>query len=317
MTIDVIIPSWNGRNLLGPCLAALAAQTRPADGIVVVDNGSTDDTAAWIAHEHPHVKVIPLSANAGFAGAAHAGAESSHADCIAFLNNDARPHAEWLAASESVFQWGTVGACAALILTPRGAVESAGLRWTIWGVGRTNMHGRSCDDLPTRIVEVFGPSGGAAVYRRHAYWEAGGFDSAYFAQDEDIDLAVRLRYAGYSCLLHPGARVVHLGGQTLRRTPARLLSLAQRNLEWAFWRNTPLLLWPFLGTLHVAYQAASLIRHAAGGRASMVARAKYEALITCPALRRGRPQPGQFVRRIAPWLLVDSMPWRLEAEQRR
>lgn len=309
MRIDVIIPSWNGRHLLGSCLDALAAQTRVADGIVVVDNGSTDETDAWLGSEYPRIRVVRLSTNAGFAGGAQAGAEASCADLIAFLNNDARPHQAWLATAESVFGWDAVGSCASVILSPEGVVESAGLRWTIWGVGRRCMEGRLTCQLPPHAVEVFGASGGAAIYRRDAFMEVGGFDRAYFAQDEDIDLALRLRYAGYSCLLHPGAVVEHLGGQTLRRTPGLLLSLAQRNLEWAFWYNTPWVLWPALGPLHGCYQIASLLRHIAAGRGRAVSRAKCAAVRVRPSLHRRTPRLGLFARRIAPWMVIGFMPW--------
>jgi len=305
-TVDVIIPTWNGKHLLEDCLRALAAQTRPAGRVIVVDNGSSDGTTSWLGETWPEVKPVTLTANHGFAGAAQAGIEHSEADLVALLNNDARPHTEWLAAAETVFEDEGVGACASVILLPEGTVESAGLRICIWGVGHRYLEGTPAAELRGRPVEVFGASGGAAVYRKNAFMDAGGFDRSFFAQDEDIDLAYRLQYAGYSCLLHPGAVVTHLGGQTLRRDPGLSLWLAQRNLEWAFWLNTPPWIWPVLGLLHGAYQGASMLRHVGAGRGRTVLGAKRSALRHLPAKLRARPCPRGFFRRIAPWLFMSQ-----------
>jgi hypothetical protein len=307
---DVIVPTWNGRDLLEDCLRALDGQTRPADRVIVVDNGSTDGTPAWLAEAWPAVEIVQLAGNHGFAGAAQAGIEHSTAELVALLNNDARPRPAWLAAAEGAFADSEVGACASVILLPEGTVESAGLRICVWGVGRRYLEGAPASDLPGAPVEVFGASCGAAVFRRRALMEAGGFDRSFFAQDEDIDLAYRLRYAGFSCVLNPGAVVTHLGGQTLRRDPDLSLRLAERNLEWVFWLNTPRWAWPALGLLHSAYQSASLVRHVVAGRGHLVLEAKRSAVRSLCAKRRERGCPRGFARRIAPWLLVAQRPWR-------
>lgn len=286
--VDVVIPSWNGRLLLEDCLSSLRAQTMPPSRTIVVDNASTDGTAEWLAAGGADVEVVRLEANLGFAGAVNRGLARAATEVVAVLNNDARPHPGWLEAASAVFHHPAVGSCACVVLTPQGRVESAGLRWTVWGVARRNLEGRSVEDLPPSPVEVFGASAGAALYRREALERVGGFDETFFAQDEDIDLAFRLREEGYVCLLHPGAVVTHLGGCTLKRNPERALWLAQRNLEWVFWTHTPRASWPVLGALHVAYQACSLLRHAATGRGALVWDAKRQAVAGLRARRRGR-----------------------------
>ncbi|MCU0610633.1 MAG: glycosyltransferase family 2 protein [Candidatus Eisenbacteria bacterium] len=307
--IDVIIPSWDGRPLLQDCLRALAAQTLAPEEVIVVDNGSSDGTEDWLRATWPSVRLIRLEVNQGFAGAVQEGVESTASELVAILNNDARPHQAWLEASAAVFEEKAVGACASVILVPGGTVESAGLAMSIWGVGRRHMEGARPDDLPREPFEVFGASGGAAVFRREALIAAGGFDRSFFAQDEDIDLAFRVRNAGFICVVQPRAVVVHLGGQTLRRSPTLLLALAQRNLEWAFWSNTPWWWWPVFGVLHVGYQGASVIRHAVAGRGRTVLKAKWAAFAGPPSrLRRGRPLSG-FSRRVAPWFFVAQRPW--------
>lgn len=303
-TVDVIIPTWDGRHLLGDCLKALDDQERRPDGIMVVDNGSSDGTASWLAETRPEVRVVRLEANEGFAGAVQTGIERSRAAIVAVLNNDARPQSGWLAAATEVVDERAVASCASVIITPEGRVESAGVELTIWGVGRRHREGASLGTLPTDPVEVFGPSGGAACYRRDALLAVGGFDRSFFAQDEDIDLAFRLRGAGYRCMLHPRAVVVHLGGQTLARDPERMLWLAQRNLEWAFWLNTPWWSWPVVGLAHGAYQGISLLRHVGAGRGPTVLRAKREAFRTLRSMAERRGRPRGFARRILPWLVI-------------
>jgi GT2 family glycosyltransferase len=87
--IGVVIPTWNGRHLLPFCLQALAGQTDVQLDVVVVDNGSRDDSREWLAREHPWVRVLPLPANAGFAGAVNAGIAACDSEFILLLNNDA------------------------------------------------------------------------------------------------------------------------------------------------------------------------------------------------------------------------------------
>ncbi len=309
-TIDVIIPSWNGKSLLPHCLLALRNQTRKPDGICVIDNGSYDGTAEFLATEWEEVRVLHMSENMGFAAAVQAGIEASTATFVAILNNDARPHAHWIEVLERSFEWPQVGACASVIVTPDNTVESCGLGFSHFGVGHRLWEGLRTDDLPWCTVEVFGASGGAAMFNRQAVLEAGGFDPSFFAQDEDIDLAFRLRYEGYACLLNPGAVVTHLGSQTLRRMPGRFLPLAQRNLEWVFWLNFPYWTWPFWGVLHIFYQVASLMRHTFQGNGKVVLRAKIDALAAFPSMQRKRSTPRRFRKVILPWLGSESKPWR-------
>ncbi len=306
--IDVVIPTWNGRHLLEECLRALESQTRACRAIVV-DNGSTDGTREWLQAAWPSAMVVTEPVNRGFAGAAQVGIEAAESELVAVLNNDARPKPMWLEACAGVFADPSVAACASVILTPAGRVESAGLRFTVWGVGRRNMEGCGLDELPPLPVRVFGASGGAAVFRKEAVHDVGGLDEAFFAQDEDIDLALRLCLAGYHAVLHPGALVSHLGGTTLRREPAKALWLAQRNLEWAFWANLPVWSWLLLGPPHVTYQGASLLRHLSRGTGRTVAAAKWAALRGLASRVRARRGTRRSLGTLLPWLFCATRPW--------
>jgi GT2 family glycosyltransferase len=85
---EVVIPNWNGRNLLKICLDSLRAQTYSAFRTIVVDNGSEDDSVAFIRQCYPEVTVIALSANTGFSHAVNCGIQSGSAPWVFLLNND-------------------------------------------------------------------------------------------------------------------------------------------------------------------------------------------------------------------------------------
>ena len=300
--IVIIIPNYNGASLLPDCLSALAAQTRHPDRIVVVDNASTDNSCAMVSGSWPGIEIIECDQNRGFAGAVKRGIAETDEEFIALLNNDARPEPTWLESLVSGFMRQEIGAASSLMYTPAGVIESIGIGLSCAGVGYRLLEGRDPDRVPSGILEVFGASGGAMMLRRKALICAGGFDEIYFAQDEDIDLAFKLRYAGFIAIAVPSARVLHLGGQTLKRDPSRSLFLAQRNLEWAFWLNMPTFAWFLWGPIHIFYQSASLFRHTIRGRGSVVWSAKCDAYKALPRLMRERRRPDGFISAILPWI---------------
>src|SRR5215218_3544086 len=106
----VVIPSWNGRRWLDGCLESVLAQTRPPDEAIVVDNGSTDGTAAHVRERYPGVRVVELRRNTGFAGAANEGLRAASSEGVALVNQDVRLEPDWLER-----------ACAAFEASPRAA----------------------------------------------------------------------------------------------------------------------------------------------------------------------------------------------------
>ncbi len=98
-TVSVLVLNRNGREHLEHCLPSLERQTYPSGRceLVVVDNASSDDSLEWVRRHHPGVRVLSFAENRGFAAAYNAAVESSDADFVAFLNNDTRVEADWLA----------------------------------------------------------------------------------------------------------------------------------------------------------------------------------------------------------------------------
>jgi GT2 family glycosyltransferase len=202
----VVIPNWNGRHWLPACLASLAAQELVPSEVIIVDNGSTDGSLEYLRDAHPAVRVIALEANTGFAHAANRGLRAASGDAVALINTDVELDPDWLrrmAAALEGHPGSAAVACKMLSLADPDRVYDAGdvLRRD----GACEQRGRFARDDGRFDApgEVFGACAGAALYRRDVVLSVGGFDERYFAYLEDVDLALRLRLAGWDCRYEP------------------------------------------------------------------------------------------------------------------
>ncbi|TFV87768.1 glycosyltransferase family 2 protein [Blastococcus sp. CT_GayMR16] len=208
--VTVVVVTWQGAHLLGPCLDSLARQTVPHD-VLVVDNASTDETPDVLAR-YPQVQVVRTSRNLGFAGGAQLGLEAARTEFVALLNNDAWAEPTWLSALLTAAQAHPEAAAITSLLLLDGTdpprVNNAGvdLLPTLYGADRAA--GAAPEDV-ARPAEVFGFSGGAALLRRGPAREVGGFPERYFLYYEDTDLSWRLRLAGWTIRYEPTAVVHH------------------------------------------------------------------------------------------------------------
>jgi GT2 family glycosyltransferase len=243
---SVVIPSYNGHKLLARCLASILRH-RPADlqqaiEVVVVDDASTDGTAHWLATAHPEVRVVRLERNGGFCAAANAGIEAARGRFIQLLNNDTEVTPGWLEAGLAPFADATVGSVAPLVLVRSDPtrVDSAGDAYTVGGWPIKRGHGLAAARFAARpIEEVFGASGSSAFYRAGALRRAGAFDPLLGAYYEDIDLAFRLRWAGYRCVFCSASVVHHDISATYNHQSPALQRRMARNAEIVFWANLP------------------------------------------------------------------------------
>jgi GT2 family glycosyltransferase len=216
---SIVIVSLNGRALLADCLDALAVQDYPQDRVetILVDNGSTDDSVAFVREAYPYVRVVEVGYNLGFAGGNNLGARVATGDYLALINNDARADPRWLRALVEALEGQPEVACAASkILDQDGK--------TIDFVGPVmNLYGRAFqidEGLPVvpgfydEPRELLAPCGGAMMVRRDVFWQVGGFDEDYVAYFEDLDLGWRLWLYGYKVLFVPDAIAYHRQHQT-------------------------------------------------------------------------------------------------------
>jgi GT2 family glycosyltransferase len=238
----VVIPNCNGAAWLPGCLEALAAQTFEDYEVLVVDNGSTDQSVSFLRKSHGHVRLILFERNHGFAAAVNAGIAAARGEYVALLNTDTIAGPDWLAALVRVLDGSpeTTGAVASkmLSLDDPDCLDDAGdaLSWT--GAAEKLGHGERAQGFTYRD-EVFSVCAGAALYRRSFLDAVRGFDERFFAYLEDVDLGLRGRLLGYRYVFEPSAQVLHKGhGSVLSR--AHYVRLMTRNRLMLFVKNLPL-----------------------------------------------------------------------------
>ncbi len=262
--LSVIIPNWNGRQLLTECLAALRAQTFRDFEIIVVDNGSHDGSLEWLLDHAPEVIVIRNEVNLGFAAANNQGFQAARAPLIVALNNDALPEPDWLQVLVETAEretWAGMLACRILRRDPAGVIDSLGIEVDRAGVAWNRAWGRPYTDrLVNTPCEVFGPSGAAALYRRALLDQIGLFDEDLFAYYEDVDLAWRAQWAGWRCLYVPGAVVHHVHSATSKLGSPFKARLLGRNKWWVIAKNYPFAsLWYYLPAMLLLDLGAALV----------------------------------------------------------
>ncbi len=211
--VSVVVPNWNGRRWLPDCLMAIAGQRQPAGEVIVVDNGSEDGSLEYLRREHPGVRVLELGRNSGFAHAANRGIALASGELVALVNTDVVLREDWLGrmagAAAGDLQAASV-ACKMLSLSDPTRVYDAGDVLRRDGVCEQRGRFARDDGRWDGPGEVFGACAGAALYRRELVLGVGGFDERYFAYLEDVDLALRLRLAGWRCRYEP-AVALHAG----------------------------------------------------------------------------------------------------------
>jgi GT2 family glycosyltransferase len=219
--VSVAVLSWNGRHHLEHCLPALAAQEDPGVPweVLLLDNGSTDGTAAWVAERFPRVKLLESPVNLGFAAGNNRLVEAATGDAVALLNNDTRPDRGWLKELVAALAGaeGDVAAVSGLIVDwearrldfARGVMTFDGHAFQL---GFRRPLGEV--ELPPAGSELAFPCGGNVLVRRESFLAAGGFDADYFAYLEDVDLGWRLWSGGERVLFAPAARVRHRSAAT-------------------------------------------------------------------------------------------------------
>ncbi|MEX2106815.1 MAG: glycosyltransferase [Solirubrobacterales bacterium] len=216
----VYIPNYNGSARLARTLRSLAEQTRPLD-VVVVDNGSEDDSVVATRRDFPEVKILELERNLGFGPALNRAVAAHPADALILLNNDVECEPRFAEALLDGLGEG-VQSVAGVLVQERSPdlIDSAGVVADATLMGFDYLHG---EPLAAALgaPDPLGPTGGAALYRRAAFEAVGGFDERIFLYYEDLDLALRLAAAGGRCRLAGGARALHAYSASLGAGSAR------------------------------------------------------------------------------------------------
>jgi N-acetylglucosaminyl-diphospho-decaprenol L-rhamnosyltransferase len=244
--VSVVIVSYESRALLERCLAALAADGGRAAGIevIVVDQASRDGTAAWLAAEHPEVRLVALPENVGFGAGNNRGAEAATGRWLLLLNSDGfvRPGAidELVRFAESRPSAGVVGP---RLHWPDGRLQRSCRRFpTVFRIATEYLYLRKLaprsrllngfyygdfdHDEPRRVDWL---TGACLLVRRELFERLGGFDEAFFLYSEEVDLLYRAARLGGETWYDPAAEVVHVWGGTAGRASALTLQEQARS----------------------------------------------------------------------------------------
>lgn len=241
--LSVVIPSHSRPDLLAACLRSVVRHVPPGSEVLVVDDGSPGGRVTGLAREFG-VGALRLPRRRGFCVAANAGIAATRGRVVELLNDDAEVTAGWAEPALAAFADPVIGAVAPLVLVgPSGRgrprVDSAGDSYDLGGFARKRGHGEPLAARHLAPGLVFGASASSGFYRRAALERAGTFPESFGAYYEDVDLAFRLRRAGYKVFYEPASLVYHRVSASYGRRDRRLLARQSQNEERVFWRNVP------------------------------------------------------------------------------
>ncbi|MBM4412585.1 MAG: glycosyltransferase family 2 protein [Chloroflexi bacterium] len=218
MPISIVIVNWNGVHLLARCLEHLCPTLDTDDQIIVVDNGSHDESLAWLARTHPQVEVVALPDNRGFAGGNNAALPYCRHAWVLLINNDAfvAEDAVRLLKQACATVAPSVGAIAATLLFDHAPefVASSGIVLRRDGVAIDRDMTQPVHELPDEMRRIAGASGGAVLLRRQMIDDIGFFADDFFNYLEDVDLAWRALLRGWQTLHLPQAHIRHVYSAT-------------------------------------------------------------------------------------------------------
>lgn len=240
---SVVIPNWNGRDLLERYLPPLieAMRGHPDNEIIVVDNGSSDGSAEFVRSRFPSVRVLALEENLGFGGGSNAGFQAARNDIVVLLNNDMRVEKDFLAPLLAGFSDEKVFAvsCQIFFGDPGRVREETGLTQGWWESGSLRVRHR-IDEAVTSLFPCFYGGGGSCAFDRRKFLELGGFDpllAPFYLEDTDLGFQAWKR--GWKVLYQPASVVYHEHRGTIGKhyTNEQIQSVLKKNFLLFCWKN--------------------------------------------------------------------------------
>jgi GT2 family glycosyltransferase len=306
--VSVIIVSWNARHLLAQCLPSVVATDYPHLEIILADNGSTDDSAAWVAAQFPTVRIVRHPENWAFCRGNNAAIPYARGDYLVLLNNDVEVPPDWL--------WPLVRRMEA---NPQlGAVQpklhqyhrrthfdyAGAAGGFLDRFGYPFARGRIFDTVEPDEGQydnpgpIFWATGAAIMLRRSALMQVGLLDEQFVLHMEEIDLCWRLQRAGYRIELVPESVVYHLGGSSLPPHDARKTYFNFRNSLLLLYKNLPPAEWRRTFPLRALLDGIAFLRFLVLGRwkdAFAVVKAYHDAHNLSRHYRQTRPKDNERV----------------------
>lgn len=237
---SVIVPTYNGEQLLPSVLDALRAQTFGDFETIVIDDASADGSALLVEHSYPEVRLLVNRRNLGFVGSCNTAATAAYGRYIVLLNNDTEPEPGWLAELAKVIVANPdagIIASKLLLFDRRDTLHTTGDMLGRDGIPRNRGVWELDQGQYDGATAVFSGCGGASAYRKDLWQALGGFDDDFWMYMEDADFAFRAQLLGFGAVFAPHARVYHRlsasGGDTLASY------YVGRNTIWMIAKNMP------------------------------------------------------------------------------
>lgn len=236
--VAVVILNYNGKYFLEKFLPAVILNSAPHK-IYVADNGSTDDSVAYLKSKFPLVEVICNNANFGYAQGYNLALKKITADFYILLNSDIEVTTNWIEPVISLMRTDdSIAACQPKLLdyNNKHLFEYAGASGGFidkfcypFCRGRIFNSLEEDNDQFNNPYEIFWATGASLFVKAEAYWKVGGLDGDYFAHMEEIDLCWRLKNIGYKIYVEPQSVIYHIGGGTLNKFSSKKTYLNFRN----------------------------------------------------------------------------------------
>lgn len=240
-----VILNFNGWEETLTCIPSVLSQTHPNYHILLIDNGSVDDSINRLKAYHNHKKItfVKNPINLGFAGGVNMGIQ--HAiegkyPYVVLLNNDAVLTPSWLdTLLKSAVETNASITTGLLLNTSGDKIESTADAYSSWGLPfpaqRNEPAAKAADSGYS-----FGGTAGASLYKTSLFEDIGLFDEKFFAYFEDTDISFRAQLAGHKAYYEKKAIAYHAQGSTSRKMPGFTVKQTFKNLPLFFWKNTPL-----------------------------------------------------------------------------
>lgn len=245
-SVAIVVLNWNGIDDTLLCLESLLSQTYKLFKIIVIDNGSIDNSKTILKkYQQKHsdkIEVIYNPTNLGFAGGVNTGIKWSlqqDFEYVALFNNDAIADKSWLQSLVESAQPTEVGITTGLLLHENGkTIDSSGDWLSTWGLAFPRNRGDKSSQAPA-AGPVFGATGGASLYKTALFKDIGLFDEDFFAYYEDADVSFRAQLAGWKVAYTPQAIALHKQGATSKKVPGFTTYHTFKNLPLLFIKNVP------------------------------------------------------------------------------
>ena len=247
--VAVVILNWNGRHFLEQFLPAVIHAIGNKMEVIVVDNGSSDDSIVFLQQNYPAIQQIIHTQNLGFAKGYNEALKQVPADYYVILNSDVEVTPDWLQPMIQLLEGdATIAACQPKLLAynNKKMFEYAGAAggW-LDKYGYPFAKGRIFDICEedkgqyNQTEPIFWASGAALFIRASVFHEVKGFDEYFFAHQEEIDLCWRIQLAGYKIYSCPSSVIYHVGGGTLPKGNSLKTYLNFRNNKIMLSKNLP------------------------------------------------------------------------------